>query len=340
MGKPDVALKQWLRDKVRFADLFNGTIFDGEQIIKPEDLTQVNNETNIIINDKNNKSHIEQRWRDLAMQWHGISLVVLAVENQQKVNYAMPVRTMLYDSLTYSDQIKLLWDQKTEEEKKKLDSSEFFSHFTKEDKLTPVVTIVFYYGDKTQWDGPIDLHEMFDVDKSNEALVKLLEKYVPNHHINLLDVSNIPDLSIFKSDLHIILGMLEYKKDTKKLYDYTIKNKNFFERLDFNTACATEVLLNANSTLKKLLRINITDGGEVNMCEALEGLQKRGEAICLISQIKRKIVKNKSLDIIADELEDTIDNIKPLYDAVLACGIDNDDLEIYDYYTQIKEQNK
>ena len=57
-------------------------------------------------------------------------------------------------------------------------------------------------------------------------------------------------------------------------------------------------------------------------------------------KIKRKIVKNKSLDIIADELEDTIDNIKPLYDAVLACGIDNDNLEIYDYYTQMKEQNK
>ena len=102
MGKPDVALKQWLRNKVRFADLFNGIVFKGEQIIKPEELTQVNNEANILINDKNSKNHIEHRWRDLTMQWHGVSLVLLAVENQQKVNYAMPIRTMLYDSLAYS----------------------------------------------------------------------------------------------------------------------------------------------------------------------------------------------------------------------------------------------
>ena len=34
MGKPDVAIKNWLKNKVRFADLFNGILFNGEQQLK------------------------------------------------------------------------------------------------------------------------------------------------------------------------------------------------------------------------------------------------------------------------------------------------------------------
>ena len=338
MGKPDVALKQWLRNKVRFADLFNGIVFKGEQIIKPEELTQVNNETNILINDKNSKNHIEHRWRDLTMQWHGVSLVLLAVENQQKVNYAMPIRTMLYDSLAYSDQIKLLWDKKSVEEKNTMDKDEFFSRFSKNDHLAPVITLVFYFGDKSCWDGPTNLHEMFDIDKSNSMLKSALERFVPNYHINLLDISNIPDTSLFKSDLHLILGMLEYRKDTEKLREYALKHRDFFEQMDYDTRYATEVLLNTSNIFKKLLDNSITDGGETNMCEALDGLQIRGERIILLSLIKAKVDKNKSLDTIADELESTVDNIKPLYDAVLACGTDKDTEEIYKHYLKMTEQ--
>ena len=45
MGKADVILKQWLRNKVRFADLFNAVVFDGEQVIKPEELEELNSES-------------------------------------------------------------------------------------------------------------------------------------------------------------------------------------------------------------------------------------------------------------------------------------------------------
>lgn len=38
MGEADAVLKQWLRNKSRFADLFNAVIFDGRQVIKPEEL--------------------------------------------------------------------------------------------------------------------------------------------------------------------------------------------------------------------------------------------------------------------------------------------------------------
>lgn len=48
MGKSNIAVKQWLRNKKRFADLFNGTIFQGEQIVLPEELEEIDSESSII----------------------------------------------------------------------------------------------------------------------------------------------------------------------------------------------------------------------------------------------------------------------------------------------------
>lgn len=38
MGKTNVAVNNWLSNNKRFADLFNGVIFNGEQIIQPAEL--------------------------------------------------------------------------------------------------------------------------------------------------------------------------------------------------------------------------------------------------------------------------------------------------------------
>ena len=38
MGKYDMCMKAYLQDKRRFADLFNGSCFQGRQVIRAEDL--------------------------------------------------------------------------------------------------------------------------------------------------------------------------------------------------------------------------------------------------------------------------------------------------------------
>ncbi len=38
MGKGNAAVKQWMKKRERFADLFNGVVFRREQIIRPEEL--------------------------------------------------------------------------------------------------------------------------------------------------------------------------------------------------------------------------------------------------------------------------------------------------------------
>ena len=38
--KPDTILKNFWRDNGHFADLFNAVFFNGEQVLKPQDLTE------------------------------------------------------------------------------------------------------------------------------------------------------------------------------------------------------------------------------------------------------------------------------------------------------------
>jgi len=98
MGKDNIEVKQWLRNKTRFADLFNGIVFQGEQVVHPEELEEIDTEAGIIVTDKEGREKDLQRYRDIVMQWKkGPQLAVLACENQENVHYAMPVRAMLYD---------------------------------------------------------------------------------------------------------------------------------------------------------------------------------------------------------------------------------------------------
>ncbi len=48
-----------------------------------------------------------------------------------------------------------------------------------------------------------------------------------------------------------------------------------------------------------------------------EGRQE-GKLSTLLTQIKKKFAKGKSLEQIADELEETVENIRPLYEQVQA----------------------
>ena len=52
MGKNDIAVKQWLSAKDRFADLFNMLIFGGSTVVHPQDLEDMEGEADIFVPDK------------------------------------------------------------------------------------------------------------------------------------------------------------------------------------------------------------------------------------------------------------------------------------------------
>lgn len=110
MGRADIAVKNWLNDSERFADLFNGVVFGGRQVVRSEELESMDRETDIIVTDKEGKRKGVQRYRDIVKRWKKkMDLAVLACEAQNNVHYAMPVRGMTQDGLSYTEQIRILW---------------------------------------------------------------------------------------------------------------------------------------------------------------------------------------------------------------------------------------
>lgn len=50
--KPDTILKNYWNDNEHFADLFNAVLFDGKQVIKATELTDLNTESSSVWNTK------------------------------------------------------------------------------------------------------------------------------------------------------------------------------------------------------------------------------------------------------------------------------------------------
>lgn len=274
MGKADVSLKGYLSNKERFADLFNGYLFEGVQIISPHELVEMNNESNVILPDKMGKKREVTRFGDIRMKWQNeVEFAILTTEFQDMVHYAMPVKSMILDSLCYIDQIRNIWRNiDSMEEKRKLGIGEIFSRFRKEDKLCPVIPMVFYYGDN--WDGCLSLHDMFyeNVIIPKKTYKTILSKYVPNYTINLFNPSKISDYSIFKTDLQIIFGMLQYREDKNALRKYIFDNEDFFSNMEYDAALATGTMLRSNTWFDKALQKYSNDKEACDMCKAIDDM--------------------------------------------------------------------
>ena len=123
----------------------------------PEELEPTETESDILLEGKDGSIKSVQRHRDIVMNWkNGIRLVVLACENQARIHYAMPVRNMVYDGLSYTEQIKKMQKPGNHKPEQKMTRDEFLSGFCKGDRLNPVITLVLYYGEEL-WDGSLDL---------------------------------------------------------------------------------------------------------------------------------------------------------------------------------------
>lgn len=349
MGRADIAVNQWLGDKRRFADLFNGVIFQGKQVIAPEELEPISGESDMIFMDKKKQETVSKRYRDIVMQWRQkTKLVILACEAQDKVHYAMPVRNMTYDSMSYVEQVKRVWkeqewegqdNKESDKKRRKLTREEFLSRFRKDDRIYPVITLVFYY-DLKKWDGCTDLYGMFRLEGSVEEQA-VLQKYVPNYHINLVDAGNIENLNAFRTDLQVIFGMLKCRNQKEELRTYISKNKTYFQNVDEETYLVLRAFLHSENVLKEVETAE--RGKEVDMCKAIEeileeGIEK-GEAYTLIRMVCKKIQKSKSPETIAEELEEDLTRVKRICAVSEEFAPEYDCEQIYEHLQAEDEDN-
>ena len=328
MGKADVNVNIWLSEKKRFANLFNGVIYGGRQVILPEDLEEVNPVSSVSVKNRTGKTKNMKKYRDIIMKWRNqATFVLLANESQDMVHYAMPHKVMLYDGMDYETQIRNNWknfndrrkqNKKTGQPLEHLTAGEYLSRFRKKDRLIPIISLVFYYGSEP-WDGPVDLYDMFQLEGTKEEK-EILEKYLPNYKINLVDAERLKDVEKFSDDLQVILTMLRYRDSKEELTDYINENKKFFQNVDYETSQAMKAFLN----MKQIPGEAEHKEEMIDMCKAIQemydngvkdGIQQgveQGRTELLKEQIQRKLKKEKTPTQIAEELEESVEVIEKI----------------------------
>lgn len=175
---------------------------------------------------------------------------------------------MLYDAMQLEKQVRDLASQHRKEGKNGT-SEEYLSGMKKEDRLSPVITLVINFGGK-KWDAPLSLREMY-----GEQPEKVLP-FIQDYRVFMIEMSD-NDLQKLNSSLREVLAYIKYQRDKARM-EKLLNEDSKFSCLETNAALVINAMTNAG--------IAIDPNKEaVNMCEAIrqmvdEGImlgEKRGE---------------------------------------------------------------
>ena len=267
--KPDIIIKNYWSNDEQFADFFNAVLFDGQQIIKPDELEDLDTEQSSILEHRKyaesigaSRDNVKIRKKSIL---YGIEFVILGIEGQEHIHYAMPMRVMGYDYGTYKKQ----YDANAAKYKdvKGLSEDEYLSRMKKTDKFIPVITIVVYYGEKP-WDGATSLHGMLNIPKEMEFFINDYRMNLVEARKNNLKLHNINNRNLF--DLLAIL----LNKDGK-LNEIREKAINYAKQHRVEKSVIMTVAGAANCKLDYNL---IAEKGEADMCTVFEETRKEGVA--------------------------------------------------------------
>ena len=193
MQELDIAQKVLEDHKDVFADIVNGLLFQGREVVKVTDLEGAG-----VVSSYKAKGQLRRKERDVAKYWRGgqIRIAMLGLENQKTVDYDMPLRIINYDGTEYGKQVRNK-DQK---------------------ERYPVITLVLYFG-QGHWKAPKDLH-------SRLKMPEEVKKYVSNYEINVFEMGYLTQeqVDLFTSDFKVVaeyfmhlVQKTEYKGDSQEL---------------------------------------------------------------------------------------------------------------------------
>ena len=260
---PDSGEKEYWRGKEEFADLFNAYLFDGEQVIIADELEEQDTDVSEVLEIGEIKESIKGA-RDvikIAKRFRGVEFAILAIENQEGIHYAMPIRVMGYDHYTYNKQYQ---EKKSYYKKNKvnLQGDEFISGIKKNDRFLPVITLVLHYGEE-EWDGPHSLNDMLDIPDK-------MRKYVSDYHINVVEIKdnnlklkNQNNIDLFKllSIIYDVEKSKEQRREELRLYE---ENRQIDEQVVDAVLAATKVNIKYNKA------------GELKMCTLWDEVREEG----------------------------------------------------------------
>ncbi|MDD3218409.1 MAG: Rpn family recombination-promoting nuclease/putative transposase [Lachnospiraceae bacterium] len=336
MGEIDTLSKEYVSRADVFADAMNYYLYQGKQVIKPDDLSEQDiTEIAIPYNDDTDVIIPVQKLRDILKLCtiktiENTTYVLLGIENQANIHYALPIRTMLYDVLNYADQTKKLAENNKKHKRLK-NSDEYLSGLQKNDKLKPVITTVLYWGAK-DWDGPRSLHEMLDIDDS-------LKKFVQDYHINIIVPKEIENFEKFHSGLRYLLQFIKCS-DNQKEMSKLLKEETSFRSLEYLEA----QLLGKVTGIS--LKTGSEEGGKFDMCKAWEDHAKEVREITtkeVTKEVTEEVTKEVTTEVSKKERIDTIceclENYGEIPEEIMDIIMSQEDLEILKLWRKMAIQS-
>lgn len=260
--KPDTILKNFWKNNDRFADLFNAFLFHGEEILKADDLTEIDTDVSSMLKFNGHVETIQKIFDVVKKTAYGIDFIILGLENQSRIHYAMPLRHMIGDAFSYLKEYNEI-KAKNKKEGNFASTDEFLSKFRKTDRLHGMVTLCIYYGEK-EWDGPLSLVDMLDIPDN-------LKFIFSDYKFNLIQVRSCKDLHFHNADINTVFDLSSsiYNRDYEKINN-VYKNHPISPELAMVIGAITESQKLIDHALENEQK------GAINMCTALDELKKEG----------------------------------------------------------------
>lgn len=260
IDKPDTAMKTFWRNNERFADLFNAVAFNGRQVINPDELTEMDTDVSGIIqfNDYNESL---VRTRDIIKKFYnGIEFTILGLELQTNPHYAMPVRALLYDGLGYLKECNEFRNLHKAEHDFDSDKS-FLSGMNKSDRIHPIITLIFYYGE-SPWDGPVTLSGMMT------DIPEELRPFFSDYKINLVQILDSGHYQFYNKDVRSVFDI------TQKIYTKNLQGLSE----EYTSESIDSEIINLVTTITGFSKLSdifneSDDGGETTMWKCVQEME-------------------------------------------------------------------
>ena len=283
-SKQDKILRGFFKVKTHFADIINAMLFEGKDVIHADELLLCDSDETIYFVYENRINVMERR-RDILMHAtvNGIP-VYIGLEIQSTINYSMPYRLLLYDTMTYHLQYKMI-------------DRDHREHF----RPTGVMSTVLYSGDRT-WHQP---HSLLDRILVPEPLKGLMNTWKGNiRDIKEINVELLRNEKV-KSLVSAVQTIYRWNKDTSTIKELVLSKE---------VAIVVAVMTNSEELV---IRIEKEEREEVDMCQVLEEFKlesemrglKQGKIQTIVNQLKSKFgfVSKELIMKIEESSDDKID---------------------------------
>ena len=262
MGKQNDAFTAYLGRAEVLADLYNGCLYQGEEVVQAGNLCEVQQFYQQGLSERVKRPTARRRERDaIRAFWNEKNYVLLAAEAQNQPHLTMPFRCMEYDLAEYARQLRYI---RLKSEGKLKTGVEYLSKMGRKDHLTPIVTIVLYHG-MEPWDAPKKLSEMMELEEIDPILKQMVQEY----QIYVFSLEELQE-EYFQTNLRELIGLMKRRSSKTKIQEYCRKHADRISRMDVATYDMICVMLNLKELQDKKEKY-LENGKEcIDMCKAME----------------------------------------------------------------------